>query len=138
VREFETNLTAIAQDFGGNLDPGKTLIVGFDSHFLGYRHAGYYLPHFVTVQYPELAYPGGKRVFVMHERNTEVVGRLPTEHFERFVFFPLPQGNEYRAYLDGVRSKLPRGALTSVGIGRREVLTGPISLLPLLFPETAR
>jgi 4-amino-4-deoxy-L-arabinose transferase-like glycosyltransferase len=138
VRGFETNLTAIVQDFGGNLDSGKTLIVGFDSHFLGYRHAGYYLPHFVTVQYPEIAYPGGKRVFVMHERSTEVVGRLPAGHFERFVFFPLPDGAEYTTYLDTVQSKLPRGALTTVVIGSRKVLTGPVSLLPLLFPETAR
>jgi len=138
VREFETNMTAIVQDFGGNLDSGTTLIVGFDSHFLGYRHAGYYLPHFVTVQYPELAYPGGKRVFVMHERNTEVVGRLPTEHFERFVFFPLPQGDQYTTFLDTVQSKLPRGALATAVIGRQKALTGPVSLLPMLFPETAR
>jgi hypothetical protein len=138
VRGFETNLTAIVQDFGGNLDTRKTLIVGFDSHFLGYRHAGYYLPHFLTVQYPEVAYPGGKRVFVMRERSTEVVRRLPVEHFERFVFFPLPEGDEYTAYLDTVQSKLPQGALGTAVIGRRKALTGPVSLLPLLFPETAR
>lgn len=135
VREFEANLTAILQDFR-NLDPKTTLIVGFDSHFLGYRHAGYYLPHFVTVQYPEVAYPGGNRVFAMHERNTEVVRRLPVERFDRFVCFPLPEGDEYTTYLNTLRSKLPRGALDSTIIGRRNMLTGPVSLLPVLFPAT--
>jgi hypothetical protein len=138
VREFEANMTATVQDFDGNLDPRTTLIVGFDSHFQGYRHAGYYLPHFVTVQYPELAYPGGKRVFVMHERNTEVVGRVPVDRFERFVLFPLPQGQQYATFLDTVQAKLPRGALANTVIGRRKALMGPVSLLPVLFPETAR
>jgi hypothetical protein len=138
VREFETNLTALTQDFENNLNPETTLIVGFDSHFLGYRHAGYYLPRFVTVQYPEVAYPGGKRVFAMHDRNTEVVRHLPSERFEQFVFFPLPGDREDAAYLDAVISKLPRGSLNTENFGRRKVLLGPISLLPVLFPETTR
>ena len=138
VRQFETSLTAIVDDFSSHLDPHRTLIVGFDSHFLGYRHGGYYLPHFVTVQYPEVAYPDGKRVFVLHERSTEVVRRLPADGFERLVFFPLPEGSEYARYLDVLQSKLPPGSLTAVILGRRKVLSGPISLLPALFPETAR
>jgi hypothetical protein len=138
VRELEANLTAVTQDFESNLNPETTLIVGFDSHFLGYRHAGYYLPRFVTLEYPELAYPGGKRVFVMHHRNTEVVRHLPVNHFDRFVFFPLPLEREDEAYLDTVISKLPRGSLETAVLGRRKVLSGPASLLPLLFPETDR
>jgi 4-amino-4-deoxy-L-arabinose transferase-like glycosyltransferase len=138
VREFEADLTSVVQDLGGGLDPAKTLIVGFDAHFLGYRHAGYYLPRFVTVQYPEVSYPGGKRVFVMQERSTKVAQRLPIEHLERFVFFPLPKGDEYATYLGTVQSKLPRGVLTTEVLGSRKVLTGPVSLLPMLFPETAR
>ena len=138
VRAFETSMTAITRDFGRNLDPQTTLIVGFDSHFQGYRHAGYYLPHFVTVQYPEVAYPGGKRVFVMHERSTEVVRRLPAGQFERFVFFPLPEGGDYAAYFDSVKLKLPRNVLDTVVMADRKVLMGPISLLPILFQNTVQ
>jgi len=138
VRKFETDLTAITQDFGNNLDPNTTLIVGFDSHFLGYRHAGYYLPHFVVVQYPEVTYPGGKRVFAMHDRNTDVVRHLPVAHCERFVFYPLPQTREDAAYLETVLARLPRGSVETATVGRRKVLTGSVSLLPLLFPETSR
>ncbi len=138
VREFEVNLTAITHDFENNLDPDKTLIVGFDSHFQGYRHAGYYLPRFVTVQYPELAYPGGKRVFAMHQRDTEVVRHLPIGRYERFVFFPLPKDREDAAYLDTVLSKLPHGSLENAAVGRSHVVMVPVSLLPVLFPETTR
>ena len=138
VRELDTSLTALTQDFENNLNPQTTLIVGFDSHFLGYRHAGYYLPHFVTVQYPEVAYPGGKRVFAMHDRNTEVVRHLPAGRFEQFVFFPLPEDHESAVYLDTVLSKLPRGSLNTAMVGRRKVLMGPVSLLAVLFPETTR
>jgi hypothetical protein len=138
VREFETSMTAITRDFARDLDPRTTLIVGFDSHFQGYRHAGYYLPHFVTVQYPEVAYPGGKRVFVMHERSTEVVPRLPAGQFKRFVFFPLPEGGDYATYFDSIKSKLPRNGLDVVAMADRTVLTGPVSLLPILFQKAAQ
>jgi hypothetical protein len=138
VREFETSMTAITGDFARNLDPQTTLIVGFDSHFQGYRHAGYYLPHFVTVQYPEVAYPGSNRVFVMHERTTEVVRRLPAAQFERFVFFPLPESADYATYFDSVKLKLPRNVLDTVVMADRKVLMGPVSLLPILFPKAAQ
>jgi hypothetical protein len=41
------------------------MIAGFDSHFLGYRHAGYYLPDYVVVQYPEVKLSSGTRAFAM-------------------------------------------------------------------------
>ena len=138
VRTFETGLAALTLDFENHLDPQTTLIVGFDSHFLGYRHAGYYLPRFLTLQYPELAYPGGKRVFAMHDRNTEVVQHVPLERYQRFVFFPLPEGREEAAFLNTVLAKLPPGSLQTAIVGRRNVLIGPVSLLPMLFPETTR
>ena len=137
VREFERDLRTISQDFRDKVDPQTTLIIGFDSHFLGYRHAGYYLPAFVTAQYPEVDYPDGKRVFVMHGRDTQLLRRLDVGRFERFVFFPLPGGVEYAAYLDKIRARLPEGALSTSTIGQRTAYTGPTSLIPLLFPATA-
>jgi hypothetical protein len=138
VRKFETELTGAIRDVHQLLDPQKTLIVGFDSHFLGYRHAGYYLPHFVTAQYPEVSYPGGDRVFVLHERSTEVTPRIPRAGFENFVLFPLPEGKDYVEYLKGFRAKLPPGTFTETVVGRRTLLSAPISFLPALFPETGR
>src|SRR5205085_7276101 len=73
VREFERDMSSISQAFRNRVNPQNTLIIGFDSHFLGYRHAGYYLPAFVTAQYPEVAYPDGKRIFVMRDRDTQVL-----------------------------------------------------------------
>jgi hypothetical protein len=137
VREFERDMAVISRDFRENVNPQTTLIIGFDSHFLGYRHAGYYLPAFVTAQYPEVAYPDGKRVFVMHGRYTQLLRRLPVSRFERFVFFPLPRGSEYSAYLDKIRGLLPEGTLSSMTIGQEQVLTGPARVIPVLFPSTA-
>ena len=137
IHALEREMTAITQDFRSNFNPNKTLIVGFDSHFLGYRHGGYYLPGFVTAQYPEVTYADGKRVFAMHDRDTRILSHLPIGHFEQFVFFPLPEGAQYANYMDSVKAKLPAGVLRSLTIGHRNVLAGPISSLPILFTTTA-
>jgi len=138
VREFERDVTAIAGDFRSSVNPHDTLIVGFDSHFLGYRHAGYYLPDFLTVQYPEVSYQDGKWVFLMQDRNTAVSQHFSSAGYERFVFFPLPDGDQYARYLAEVRARLPEGSITSISVGSRTMLTGKVALLPLLFPSTAR
>jgi hypothetical protein len=136
VRELDRNLTAITADFRSTFSPEKALIVGFDSHFLGYRHAGYYLPEFLTVQYPEVSYPGGKRVFLMRGRNTTVSPGFSVDSYERFIFFPMPEGEDYREHLDRARDKLPQGTMRTVTIAGREVVTGPAWAVPLLFPST--
>ena len=138
VGEFEREMMAIEQDFRTIQNPAKTLIIGFDSHFLGYRHAGYYLPDFVTVQYPEVGYSNGRRVFLMNHRNTSVVREFSIDSFERFVLFPLPEDAEYATYLKSVLAKLPNGALETVTVGSRKLLTGPIEVIPLFFPTTAQ
>jgi hypothetical protein len=137
VREFEDDIRSISEDFRKGLKAKDTLIIGFDSHFLGYRHAGYYLPTFVTVQYPEVGYPDGKRVFVMHNGNTQLLRNFHIDRFQRFVFFPLPRGTEYTTYLSKIRGKLPEGTLNSIRIGQQAVWTGPASVIPLLFASTA-
>ena len=107
------------------------------SHFLGYRHAGYYLPGFVTLQYPEVAYAEGKRVFVMHDRDTRVVQHPAIEGFDQFIFFPLPAGDQYSEYMNGVRAKFPESTLSAITLGSRRVFKGPISALPLLFSSAS-
>jgi 4-amino-4-deoxy-L-arabinose transferase-like glycosyltransferase len=138
VRRFERQLdgirTALAQV--GSAD--DTLIVGFDSHFLGYRHAGYYLPGYVTVQYPEVRLIEGDRIFAMHDRDTRLLTELPAGSYSRFVLFPLPGGEgDYRQYLETVKSRLPGQTLQTVRANGIEFVTGPVSDLPLLFPDAA-
>jgi len=137
VRNFDRTLPPIIRDFREHLDPAKTLIVGFDSHFLGYRHAGYYLPAFVTVQYPEVSYNDGKRVFLMHDGDTQVIRSFGAGGFDRFAIFPLPAGEEYSTYMKKVQAKLPAGTLETVVIGKSRMLMAPASAIPLLFPSTA-
>ncbi len=137
VRAAESELVSVRDDLNRLADSTDTLIVGFDSHFLGYRHAGYYLPQFLTVQFPELNFPGGKRVFTLEGRDTRLLSKLPLERFKKFVFFPLPAGAAEQAYLNEIRQRFPKGALVSEFAGGREFLVGSPAALPLLFPTVA-
>jgi hypothetical protein len=138
VRRFEADLMFRSTQLRQRFDPATTLIIGFDSHFLGYRHAGYSLPEFWTAQYPEVQYREGPRVFVMKERATTLVSVLPRQGLERFVLFPLPDGPAYSAYLAGVLEKLPAGIATKIDMAGTPVWSAPVSALPFLFPVAGR
>jgi len=117
-------------------DPRQTLIVGFDSHFLGYRHAGYYLPEYLTIQFPEVPLASSTGIFVMQQDDTRLVSRLPVGSFRDFILFPLPSSDqEYRQYLQRVRARFPPGVLRATDQNGLELLTGPVSALHILFPN---
>ena len=117
--------------------PERTIIVGFDSHFLGYRHAGYYLPEYLTVQFPEVPIKSAVGVFTMRHRNTDLVRRIPVGSFRDFILFPLPSSDdEYRDYMARVCARFPAGALRVIAVNGREMWTGPIGVLHVLFPNT--
>jgi hypothetical protein len=137
VRRFEADLESITTALPQVASARDTVIVSFDSHFNGYRHAGYYLPDFLTVEYPEVKLKEGPRVFAMHERDTKLLTELPVASYTRFIVFPLPSGDSYEEYLQTVKSRLPSHSLHGVSAGGREFITGPISDLPLLFPDAA-
>jgi len=141
VRHFEAELTGVLGAIPRAASPADTLIVGFDSHFLGYRHAGYYLPAWYTAQYPQVRLTAGKRIFAMERGDTHLAATLPLTHFRNFLFFPLPSDDaEYAAYMDRIRGRFPKGALRTVEAGGREFTMGAAADLALLFPadDTAR
>jgi Protein of unknown function (DUF2723) len=138
VRHFEAELkdaqTALPQ-FGS---PDNLLIVAFDNHLLGFRHAGYYLPGYLTLEYPEASLVQGKRIFAMQGRDTFLLSSLPTASYSRFVLFPLPAGEAgYAQYLEKVKKLLPIKDLSNVVLDGHEFVTAPIADLPLLFPDAA-
>jgi hypothetical protein len=135
VRRFETELEGIKTAFPQVGSARDTLILSFDSHFNGFRHAGYYLPDYLTVEYPEAHLKEGPRIFSMYERDTRLVTALPSVPYTRFVLFPLPDGDSYKEYLQKVIARLPDKSLRTVRSGGHEFVTGSISDLPLLFPE---
>ena len=139
VRHFETELNDVVRSLPQVASPSDTMIVGFDSHFLGYRHAGYYLPGWFTAQYPEVKLDAGPRVFVMEGGDTRLAARLPLSRFRNFIILPLPDADtEYGDYMLRIRARFPKGALKTVKGGDREFLVGSVSDLPLLFPTAAK
>jgi hypothetical protein len=137
VRRFEAELENVIQGVRAVARPENTIIVGYDSHFLGYRHAGYYLPEYLTAQYPEAPTAQGRRIFAMRRRDTVLLRRPPGEGFREFVLFPLPGGDRYYEYEKGVASRFPPGALRTETAHRRRFLLGSLETLPLLFPSAA-
>jgi len=121
--------------------PEGTLIVGFDSHFLAYRHAAYYLPAYLTVQYPEVRLPQGLRVFAVEHRRTMLLSTIPRRQFKNFVLFPLPSGSsgpsEYADYLGRVRARFRPGVLRTTVVAQHEFVVGSASDLPTLFPNAS-
>ena len=112
VRRSQQELTAVLTSVRQIARPEETIIVGFDSHFLGYRHAGYYLPEYLTVQFPEVPLASTTGVFVMRHQDTRLVSRLWVGSFRDFLLFPLPSSDkEYLAYMQRVRARFPPGEL---------------------------
>ncbi len=138
VRRFEAELENITTTIPTLASHNDTVIVTVDSHFNGFRHAGYYLPDYLTVEYPEVKLKDGPRVFTMQQRNTELMQVLPFASYHRFIFFPLPTGDSYREYLQTVTAPLPSQDLTRITMDGHEYVTGPISDLPLLFPDALK
>jgi hypothetical protein len=138
IRSFESELTTIQAALPQVTSPNETVIVGFDSHFLGYRHAAYYLPDYLTLQFPEVRLPEGMRVFAVQHRRTRLLSSIPTDRFKNFVFCPLPTGeSEYGEYFAKVRTRFSEGALRPTNAAGREFLIGSTSELYRLFPTLA-
>ena len=138
VRRHEAEMRSVQASLPQMAAAADTLIVGFDSHFLGYRDAGYYLPGYLSVEYPAVKLMEGTRVFAMEDRQTRLLTALPTRSYTRFVLFPLPAGaQENREYLQKVLALLPARDLRTLFVGGHEFITGPITDLPLLFPGVA-
>jgi Protein of unknown function (DUF2723) len=136
VRHFENELDGIRVTLPLLGTADDILIIGFDSHSLGFRHAGYYLAKYVAVEYPEVKLQEGMGVFAMHDRNTRLLAALPVGSCARFVFFPLPSGEvSNQKYLQTIEDKVGSKNLETVRAGGFEFITGPIADLSLLFPE---
>ncbi len=139
VRRFEAQLTTLSKALPQVAAANDTVIVGFDSHFLGYRHAGYYLPGYLTMQYPEVKLLEGTRIFAMQGGDTRLLTQLPAAGYSRFVIFPLPPDDpEASRYLQTVLTRLPHQDLKVIHEGGRDFVTGPASDLPFLFPQSAQ
>jgi hypothetical protein len=138
VRRFEGELESMQRALPQVAAAGQTLIIGFDSHFLGFRHAGYYFPNYTIAEYPQVRLPTGDRVFTMQHRDTRLVERIATGSFKNFVLFPLPRaGDEYQRHFNQIHAMFPR-RLRTIAVEGFEFMTAPIVDLPVLYPASAK
>jgi hypothetical protein len=135
MRRFEAELERIRTTLPEIASARDTLLLSFDSHFNGFRHAGYYLPDYHTVEYPEAHLKEGPRIFSMFERDTQLITALPVGPYTRFILFPLPNGDSYKLHIQNVMDRLPSKTLHTVTLSGHEFVIGSITDLPLLFPE---
>jgi len=135
VRRFEAELESVTTALPQLGLPQDTLLISFDSHFIGFRHVGYYLPDYLTVEYPEAHLKEGIRVFSMHQRDTRLLTELPGGPYTRFVLCSLPNDAPYLDYFQKVVARLPSKSLQTVSLGGHEYVTGSVSDLRLLFPD---
>jgi len=135
VRKFEREFAGVLASLPGVASPRDTLIVGFDSHFMGYRHAGYYLPDYVTIEYPRVRAASGPGISTMEHKDTRISPALPPQRYSRFILFPLPSADSaYSTYMAGIQSKLAGSGLQRVTSAERTFITGPVSALEALYP----
>lgn len=135
VRRFEGELSEVVTATRRIGSPADTLIIGFDSHFLGYRHAGFYLSDYRTVQYPQVTLMEGTRTFTMQNGDTSVVEGVSAAGLRQFLLFPLPNWDPAdSAYLETVEKLLPPNHIRVLHIGNHDYISGPVTDLPLLFP----
>jgi hypothetical protein len=133
VRKFEADLLRATRAVRTNFNPAGTLIVGFDSHFLGYRHAAYYLPEFLTVQCPAVRTVQGTRIFGVRSRRTELLSDLPLDSYRDFVVFPLPEGPDYEKYAAAQLARLPESCWHRRDDLRPPLVSGDAGALGYLF-----
>ena len=137
VRGFEAELAEVVSATRRLGAPANTLIIGFDSHFLGYRHAGYYLPDYRTVEFPQVELTEGTRTFTMQNGDTTLGAGVSAVGVTRFLLFPLPAGDAASSdYIKSVEKLLPAKDLNVVHLGMHDYVSGPVSDLVLLFPAS--
>jgi len=137
VRQSQQQLAAVVASLQQISHPQQTLLIGFDAHFQGYRHAGFYLPEYLTIQFPEVPLGSATGVFAMQNRQTKLERQIAVSSFRDFILFPLPLSEkEYVDYIYRLRARFPPDKLRVITQNGIEFLGGPISGLPVLFPNT--
>lgn len=116
IYQFEHELVSIQEGLRKIADPKDTVVVAMDAHWFGFRHAGYYLPEYVVLQYPEMQFSSGIQDFVMHDRDTNLFKTLPINQYSNFVIFPFPSATD-KAYINSVLGKFPKGLLFKESVG---------------------
>lgn len=139
ITQFENQLTVVQETINKVANPIDTVIIGLDAHTFGFRHAGYYLPEYLVLQYPEMKFAAGERIFVMHNRNTQLLSSVNLSKYKKFVVFNyVSKNSQDRAYIKALIEKFPLGAVSVQYIDGHAYVMGSVAYLSILFPKTLK
>lgn len=132
-KDYENDISLVKAGLDKTIEPENTLVVAFDAYRNGFREAGYYSPAQFVVQYPEMVFSSGIKVFAMHDRKTVLLSKIPVEKYSRFVIFPMPR---YKYLQEELWAMFPEGSVSRVTIDGVTLIQGATSDLKYLFPQT--
>ena len=120
------------------VSPATSLIVSFDDHRFGWRHAGYYLPEFTSIEWPERTSGQDVQIRAMSHGQSEILHALDAGSFQQIVFYP-PQANgaDLVEVISGGKP-LPPGSIQIKKVGDYELVICSADMLYRLFPRGAR
>lgn len=119
------------------VSPRDTMLVAIDNHLHGARHAGYYLPEFLTVEWPESDSASGNTVWAMHGGQAELLQKIPTGEFRKFVYFPPGPNGPKSVIAEYGNMHFPPEMLRVERVDGSELFSGPSSELWRLFPKAS-
>jgi hypothetical protein len=119
------------------VSPRNTVLVAVDNHLHGARHAGYYLPEFLTVEWPEFESESGIRVWAMRNGQAELLRKIPSHEFREFVYFPPGPNGPNSVIAEYGKVQLPAGTLAIERVDGSELFTGSTAELWRLFPKAS-
>jgi hypothetical protein len=136
TKNYENDILLRKAALNKIIDPENTLVVGMDAYRYGFREAGYYSPEYFVVQYPEMEFATGKKVFAMRNRKTILLEKIPVNNYPDFVILPIPEGKGGGDYNEKIFSMFPEGNVSKKMIDGRIFIHGHSRELKHIFPNT--
>lgn len=134
TKNYENELLLTRGILTQAVDPANTMVVAMDAYRYGFREAGYYSPSHLVVQYPEMVFSSGVKVFSMQGRKTVILDKIPMGKYSRFIIFPMPHNEHVQEELWGM---FPAGSVSKISKNGYTFIEGPRSELRYLFPHAA-
>ncbi len=132
MRNFESRLHEVVTAVRAGFSPDETLVIGFDEHFLGFRHVGYYLPEYLVTEAPRSVFADGPGIFASRGRQTLELHHAPEGKPTTVIIVAGTDENRNQARNLFCRF-VPDGTLTWISLPGADLATAKTEALKPLF-----